>query len=129
MSGIANALQDWLSSGQIGAKRGAELGHAFFRESRSFWSSPGQTNDIIAFMTEAVTRLIEQVRALSPNEQRELRRWMNHGAEAMAGDLFGQKLIDLGIGHPRAAGSCNPNPEPIDLPGRPLSEQLIEERR
>lgn len=80
-------------------------------------------------MTTAVSKVIEQVRTLSPEELCELRDWMNTSIQAAATDSFGQKLIELGIGRPRGSSPFSVNPHPLEAKGRPLSEELIEERR
>jgi hypothetical protein len=80
-------------------------------------------------MTATVARLIEQVKALPPEDRGELRAWMNATADSAADGTFAQKLVELNIGHPRADGPRDSNPLPVHAAGRPLSELLIEERR
>lgn len=81
-------------------------------------------------MTAALEKVIEQVRALSPSERDELRAWMDGAPSGVTPeDEFARKLLEGGVGQPRPAGPRSPNPEPIRVEGRPLSEELIEERR
>jgi hypothetical protein len=80
-------------------------------------------------MTQGVEKLIEQVRALSPEERVELRTWINSASDLTPEDGFARKLIELHVGDPRPAGPRHPNPQPIHAAGKPLSEELIEERR
>ena len=95
-------------------------------------TAPGETpgpNGIIYSMTAAVEKLIEQVKVLSAQERGELRAWMDSVAQPAADDAFAQKLVELGIGRPRPPGPRRPNPQPVCVEGKPLSQQLIEERR
>lgn len=80
-------------------------------------------------MTVVVEKLIEQVKALSPEQRGELRAWLNSASEPDSDDAFARKLVELGIGRPRPPGPRGPEPQPVDVQGQPLSQQLIEERR
>jgi hypothetical protein len=76
-----------------------------------------------------VDKVIKQVLMLSPEQQREVRDKMDAQLEAESVDPFGQMMRDLGIGRARPLGPRQPNPSVVQIVGKPLSEQLIEERR
>ena len=76
-----------------------------------------------------VEHLLKQVLALSPEEQREIRDRIDAESTAAADDGFAKMMRELGIGQPREPGPRGPNPIPVHVEGKPLSEQLIEERR
>ena len=71
-----------------------------------------------------VETLLKQLLALPPDEQREILAKLNSHAHP-AEDAFGKMLQELGIGKARRAGPRAPNPTPVRVEGKPLSEQLI----
>ncbi|HEY8750947.1 MAG TPA: hypothetical protein VIM11_23385 [Tepidisphaeraceae bacterium] len=66
---------------------------------------------------------------LSPEQQRELRAKMDAELQLESVDQFGQMMRELGIGRARPLRPRQPNPKAVQIIGKPLSEQLIEERR
>jgi hypothetical protein len=76
-----------------------------------------------------VENLVKQVLALSPEEQQEFRARLDAPSPNVVEDEFSKMLRETGFGQPRKAGPRAPNPTPVRVQGKPLSEQLIEERR
>lgn len=89
-------------------------------------------------MSKAIfDEVIEEVRALPPEEQRRLRELLDHWlAEVQpqsTEDEFEQKLYEAGllneIKPPITDFTPDQNRRPIPFKGKPLSEIIIEERR
>ena len=76
-----------------------------------------------------VDNLFKQVLALTPEEQREFRAKLNAQSPFAAENDFDRMMQESGIGRPRKPGPRGANPRPIYVEGKPISEQLIEERR
>ena len=81
--------------------------------------------------------MVEEVKALSPAEQRQLRTWLDTflaSADApMIENEFTHTLVDLGV-----LSEVKPsitdlapyqNRQPVETTGKPLSEVILEERR
>lgn len=87
--------------------------------------------------TANLDRLFEEVRALTPDEQRSLRNMVDEllaaGAPQMTEDEFERHLLEKGIISripPRIRdASFYANRKPIEVEGKPVSEIIIEERR
>ena len=79
--------------------------------------------------TAALERLIEQVKALSITERRQLRQVIDSLSPANLEDELDRKMQEAGFVQLGARGPREANPEPVRIEGKPLSEQLIEERR
>jgi hypothetical protein len=87
----------------------------------------------------SVEKLIEQVRRLSPEEQRRLRHLLDEEFAAVeaAGEgteeAFQHQLVRLGLLHqlkrPQRNAEAFQRREPVPILGKPLSETIIEERR
>jgi len=85
--------------------------------------------------SEAFDQLVEQARALPPQEQLQLRdllnSWLNTDEER-AQDEWEQEMVRQGVlSVPPPITDFTPyqNRKPIEIPGKPLSETIIEERR
>lgn len=82
-------------------------------------------------------RVIEEVKALTPDEQRRLREWLDHQlaqtAPQMSEEEFEQRLLAKGvIGHIPSRireEDFYRNRKPASVEGTPVSEIIIEERR
>jgi hypothetical protein len=87
--------------------------------------------------TSNVDRLFEEVRALTPEEQRSLRdlvdRLLAASAPRMTKDEFEQRLLQKGIIKriPPRIRDANfyANRKPVEVKGKPVSDIIIEERR
>ena len=87
--------------------------------------------------TSNVDRLFEEVRALTPEEQRSLRdlvdRLLAASAPRMTEDEFEQRLLQKGIIKriPPRIRDANfyANRKPVEVKGKPVSDIIIEERR
>lgn len=84
---------------------------------------------------EQFTKVLEEVKALSPAEQRQLQAWLDTllATAPMTEDAFAHHLVDVGI-----LSEVTPLPtdltpyqhrQPIETTGKPLSEVILEERR
>ncbi len=56
-------------------------------------------------------------------------RLSSNGPSNACDDAFSRMMRELGIGVPRKPGPRGPDPTPVRVEGRPLSEDLIDERR
>jgi hypothetical protein len=79
-------------------------------------------------------RVIEEVKALTPDEQGKLRELLDRLlAPQMTEEEFHQRLLERGvIGHipPRIIDPVfEANRKPVEIEGKPVSEIIIEERR
>ena len=82
-------------------------------------------------------KVIEEVKALSPGEQRKLRTLLDEfpaSADApMTEDEFVHKLVEFGVlsevKPPITDLAPYQNRQPVDTTGKPLSEVILEERR
>jgi hypothetical protein len=87
--------------------------------------------------TTNIDRLVEQVKALTPDEQRNLRDIVDEllakSAPQMTEDEFEQRLLEKGtisrIPAPITDLTPYRNRKLIEVKGKPLSETIIEERR
>lgn len=79
--------------------------------------------------TAELERLFEQVKNLTSEERDELRKRIDAMAFAGLGGAIANNLRKLGFVRLRPPGPRNPNPEPIRVEGKPLSETVLEERR
>ncbi len=89
-------------------------------------------------MSTTLDKIIEEVRQLPPNEQRQLREKLNaivpsSPTEDELEDAFERELIAEGV-----LGEVAPLPDndpefhayrPVTVTGKPISEMIIEERR
>jgi hypothetical protein len=88
-------------------------------------------------MSSTLDKIIEEVRALPPEEQRQLREQLNaivpDSSEDEREDEFERELMAEGI-----LGEVKPLPDddpdfysykPVTVTGKPVSETIIEERR
>ncbi|HEV7475532.1 MAG TPA: hypothetical protein VGN90_15870 [Pyrinomonadaceae bacterium] len=87
-------------------------------------------------MSTNVERVLDQIRSLSPEEQRQVRVALNSsGKAAMTEDEFEQHLLANGviteIPPPLTEADIEAfrNYKPISVEGKPVSETIIEERR
>ena len=85
-----------------------------------------------------VERVLEEVKALTPGEQRQVHTLLNSLLENQAHpqtpeDEFLQMLLQKGIianiPNPAADADEDDAFEPVEVQGQPLSETVIEERR
>lgn len=82
-------------------------------------------------------QLIEEVKALTPDDQRKLREWLDHQlaqpAPQMTEEEFERHLLAKGIIReiPPPINDLAPfeNRRLMEVKGKPLSETVIEERR
>jgi hypothetical protein len=98
-----------------------------------------RTNKVKNFMANATLhKLIEEVKVLTSDEQRQLRelldRLLIQQAESQSyGDALEQKLLEVGLlsesKPPITDFTQFPNRKPIEVKGKPLSEIILEERR
>ena len=87
--------------------------------------------------TSNLDQVIEEVKALSPDDQRKLRELLDRllapPTPQMTEEEFHQRLLERGvIGHipPRVIDPVfEANRKPIEIEGKPVSEIIIEERR
>ena len=87
--------------------------------------------------TSNLDRVIEEVKALTPDEQRRLREWLDRSlappTPQMTEEEFEQHLLAKGIISeiPPPITDLTPfqNRKLMDVKGKPLSETVIEERR
>jgi len=87
--------------------------------------------------TSNLDRVIEEVKALTPDEQRRLREWLDRSlappAPQMTEEEFEQHLLAKGVISeiPPPITDLTPfqNRKLMDVKGKPLSETVIEERR
>ena len=88
-------------------------------------------------MTPRLDEMIEHVRALSPDELRQLRDTVNDllagSRQPLTEDDFEQRLAGLGV-LDRAVASIAHAPDdvsfrPVEVRGKPVSETIVEERR
>lgn len=88
-------------------------------------------------MSATLDRIIEEVRALPPDQQRQLREQLNvlvkSSTEDDLEDAFERELMAEGV-----LGEVKPLPDndpefyayrPVTVTGKPVSETIIEERR
>jgi hypothetical protein len=86
---------------------------------------------------EQFEKIMEEVKALSPAEQQQLRAWLDTlwaPAQApMTEEAFAQEMREAGllseIKPPIRDFTPYQHREPIETTGKPLSEVIIEERR
>lgn len=91
----------------------------------------------VEMTTSNIDRILEEVRALTPDEQRSLRdlvdRLLATTASRMTADEFEQRLLQKGIIKriPPRIRDANfyANRKPVEVEGKPVSEIIIEERR
>ena len=80
-------------------------------------------------------KVVEDVKALSPAEQRQLRAWLDTvlASAPMTGEAFAHHLVDVGILSEDTPPLIDLTPyqhrQPIATTGKPLSEVILEERR
>jgi len=75
-------------------------------------------------------KLIEQVKTLSPAERGRLRKVMDGLPVETPEEVLDQQLRESGlVRHPPHHGPRRQSAPPVQVEGKPLSEQLIEERR
>ena len=82
-------------------------------------------------------RVLEEVKALTPDEQRQVKNLidslLNDSSSISPEDLLEQRLLEAGVIREipkRIADSSNDDDfEPVEVKGKPLSETIIEERR
>lgn len=80
--------------------------------------------------TAELESLIEQVKALSPADRGRLRQVMDGLPAETPEETLDRKLRESGlVRHPPRRGPRRPQSPPVQVEGKPLSEQLIEERR
>ena len=86
--------------------------------------------------TSNLDQVIEEVKALTPDEQRKLRALLGGllaPAPRMSEDEFEQHLLAKGIIGEIPPRIIDPtferNREPVEIQGKPVSEIIIEERR
>ena len=87
--------------------------------------------------TSNLDRVIEEVKALTPDEQRRLREWLDRllapPAPQMTEAEFEQWLFERGIIGHIPSRVIDPvfeaNRKPVEIEGKPVSEIIIEERR
>ena len=84
-----------------------------------------------------LAKVIEEIKTLSPAEQRKLRTWLDTflaSADApMTEDEFVHKLVEFGVlsevKPPITDLAPYQNRQPVETTGKPLSEVILEERR
>ncbi len=87
--------------------------------------------------TTALGRMLDEVKQLTPDEQRVLReaidRLLSPAAAPPSEDQFERELLEAGILDqlPSSPGTGEPNRKwkPVDVKGKPLSETIVEDRR
>ena len=86
--------------------------------------------------TAAVTKIIEQIKKLSPNERQELRAVLDSllaPAPSPTEEEFHQRLVAegrLSIPPPEARSrAARRSFKPVPVRGKPVSETIVEERR
>ena len=85
----------------------------------------------------AFEKVVEDVKALTPAEQHQLRTWLNTLSTPepppMTEEAFAQELCAMGllstVTPPITDFTPYDHREPIETTGKPLSEVIIEERR
>ena len=84
-----------------------------------------------------LSRVLDEVKRLTPDEQRQLReaidQLLSPPAAPPTEEQFERELVEAGIldGVPRPPGASEPirKRKPIDVKGKPLSETIVEDRR
>jgi hypothetical protein len=85
-------------------------------------------------MSSTLDKIIEEVRALPPEEQQQLREQLEtiipsqteeELEDALERELAAEGVISL----PDASADDDDNWQPVEVTGKPLSEMIIEERR
>ena len=80
--------------------------------------------------TAELDHLIEQVKALSPAERGQLRQVLDGLPTESPEQALDRKLRESGlVRNPPHQGPRRQGHPPVKVEGKPLSEQLIEERR
>lgn len=79
--------------------------------------------------TAELEKLIEQVRSLTPEERTRLRRAIDSLPKTSPEEELDRRMRESGFIQLGARGPREPAPEPVRIEGKPLSEELIEERR
>src|SRR5436853_7426994 len=87
--------------------------------------------------TSNLDQVIEEVKALSPDDQRKLREWLDRllapPTPQMTEEEFEQHLLAKGVISEIPPRIIDPifeqNRKPIEIEGKPVSEIIIEERR
>ena len=80
-------------------------------------------------------KVLEDVKALSPEEQRQLRAWLDTvlASTPMTEEAFARHLVDVGILSEVKPPLTDLTPyqhrQPVETSGQPLSEVILEERR
>ena len=80
-------------------------------------------------------KIMEEVKALSPAEQGQLRAWLETvlAPAPMTEEAFAHHLVDVGILREAKPPLTDLTPyqhrQPIETTGKPLSEVILEERR
>lgn len=80
-------------------------------------------------------KVLEEVKALSPAEQWQLRAWLDTilASAPMTEDAFARHLVDVGILSEVTPPLTDLTPyqhrQPIETTGKPLSDVILEERR
>ena len=83
----------------------------------------------------SLDKVMEEVRALTPDEQRQVREMIDEllkGSAASLEDLLDRDMLEAGLIRRiplRSADSNYPEFKPIKVQGKPVSETIIEERR
>ena len=75
-------------------------------------------------------QLIEQIKTLTPEEQRELRRTIDALTVEDPEDELDRRLLESGlVSQLPSRTTPRSHPEPVRIEGKPLSQTIIEERR
>jgi hypothetical protein len=90
-----------------------------------------------AMARTALSRMLDEVKRLTPNEQKQLREAIDSllafPSTSRTEEEFERELVEAGIltEVPPLPAEVRPIPDrkPIDVKGKPLSETIIEERR
>src|SRR5207249_3845792 len=84
-----------------------------------------------------LSRMLDEVKQLTPDEQRQLREAIDRLLSAHSAppteEQFEQELVDSGVldSVPSPSGAREPirKQKPIEVKGKPLSETIVEDRR
>ena len=76
-------------------------------------------------------QVLQLIGRLTPDERRRVRELMNWQPAQTADEELDRRLLDAGLMRqiPRRPADRSPNPQPIAVHGKSVSETIIEERR
>lgn len=81
--------------------------------------------------TTKIAQVIKLIERLTPEERRRVRELMDSARPQGPEDEVDRRLLEGGLIRqiPRRPADRGPNPQPISVQGKPVSQTIVEERR